>query len=235
MRIKRGARLVLASFAAVSVLSIGALEAQADPFKLGVEERGYIQDPNGGGGYEYPSPQMVPTGAPLQGNIDKTVKKKPSKNLDGGVQDSGPRKPMNPGVQKSVPLPQGFLGPWLVSGLRKDLQVAKPEMQAQANTAFAMQTQNTWTISGNPSTGYSFTADNGVKSSIFVDKVSGDTAFIRYQHQVFNTVAREAIVMQLVNGGVQFNGLERITISKPGEPGPPRFKMTYQLIGTRPR
>ncbi|MGH9554162.1 MAG: hypothetical protein ACRD3W_32590, partial [Terriglobales bacterium] len=64
--------------------------------------------------------------------------------------------------------------------------------------------------------------------------VEGGTAFIRYQHPISKTMAQEAIVMSLVPGGIQFNGLERISIVKEGM-AQPRAKVTYQLMGSRQR
>lgn len=153
---------------------------------------------------------------------------KKQKPMQGNVQAAAP---MQAGIQQSQPLPQGFMGSWLVSGQRKDVQ-AEPQYQAVIPQIFAEQTQNVWNITGSPSSGYSFSNEAGVKSAIFVDKVEGGTAFIRYQHPVKNTMAKEAIVMQIVPGGVQFNGLERISIVKQGEPRP-RAQVTYQLVGRR--
>ncbi|HMP51824.1 MAG TPA: hypothetical protein PKD05_09740, partial [Candidatus Melainabacteria bacterium] len=70
-------------------------------------------------------------------------------------------------------------------------------------------------------------------SPLFVNKVQGNTAFIRYGHPIKNTMAQEAIVMELSPDGKRFKGLERITIVKQGEP--PRAKVTYQLVGQRRR
>lgn len=109
---------------------------------------------------------------------------------------------------------------------------ALPEFQAGAEQAFQMRTSNVWNIGGNPSAGYSMSNDAGVNTALVVDKVEGNTAFIRYQHPVGNTMAQEAIVMSLVPGGAQFNGLERVSIVKQGMPQP-RAKVTYRLVGRR--
>jgi hypothetical protein len=45
-------------------------------------------------------------------------------------------------------------------------------------------------------------------------------------------MAKEAIVMELQNGGASFSGLERITIVKP-ETKEERATVTYQLVGQR--
>ncbi len=45
-------------------------------------------------------------------------------------------------------------------------------------------------------------------------------------------MAQEAVVLELQNGGMSFQGLERISIVKEGEPQP-RAKVTYQLYGQR--
>jgi hypothetical protein len=232
-------RLALSFILAAAGLAVvqSSATAQQKPFQLGVEERGYIQDPNNNNmEYGYPAPQAIPT-PQYDAGVSKT-KKPPKKPLKGNLQENVPqrqqiqqRPPMQMQVQQSQPLPQGFMGAWLVSGLRKDVK-AQPQFQAAIPTIFAEQTQNVWNITGNPSSGYAFSNDSGVKSAIFVDKVEGGTAFIRYQHPIKNTMAKEAIVMQIVPGGIQFNGLERISIMKQGEPQP-RAEVTYQLMGRR--
>lgn len=232
-----------ASSVFVALLAVGLTQGSATaqtPFKLGVEERGYIQDPHGGGEAQYPSPEMVPTGQPLNGSVDQSQRPKKAKPtpprkplpLHGNATEQVPqRQPMQMGIQQSVQLPPGFMGSWVVNGMRQNIE-ALPQYQAAIPTIFQGQTQDVWTIGGNPNSGYSFSNEAGVKTSIFVDKVQGDTAFIRYQHPIKNTMAQEAIVMQIAPGGAQFKGLERISIVKQGEPGP-RAKVTYQLMGRR--
>lgn len=202
------------------------------PFQLGVEERGYIQEPGGNMGEQYPSPQMVQTPT-YSGNVQKKEKPAPKKKpaMQAGVADSAPpQRALQASIRQDQVLPQGFMGSWLVSGLRKDIK-AKPEYQAAIPTIFQEQTQDVWTITGSPG-GYAFANNQGVKSAIYVDKVENGTAFIRYQHPIKNTMAKEAIVMQMVPGGMQFNGLERISIVKQGEAGS-RAEVTYQLMGRR--
>ncbi len=204
------------------------------PFQLGVEERGYIQEPSGNMSEQYPSPRFVETPT-YSGNVqkkkDKPAPKKKPPALQSGVTDNAPpRQVIQAGVRQDQVLPQGFMGAWLVSGLRKGIK-AQPQFQAAIPTIFQEQTQDVWTITGSPG-GYAFSNNQGVKSAIYVDKVENGTAFIRYQHPIKNTMAKEAIVMQMVPGGMQFNGLERISIVKQGEPGP-RAEVTYELMGRR--
>ncbi len=232
----RKRRLLPALSLSLCVTAVVSNPVLAEPFKLGVEERGYLQDPYQGQS-QYPAPEMVPVPqAPMQATIRK------SKPLSGNAQQAQTqsirvqqpppkRPPLQAGVTRSVALPQGFLGAWLVRGRRQSVQ-AQAQFQAGASSIFSEQTQNVWNITGSPNSGYAFSNEIGVKSQIFVDKVSGNTAFIRYQHPIKNTMAQEAIVMQLVPGGAQFNGLERISIVKQGE-GKPRAQVTYELIGTR--
>lgn len=202
----------------------GALLSQstyaAEPFKLGVEEKGYIQDPLNGSA-SYPAPHMIQQ-TPAAGAYRPPI--------TGGVQQ---RPPIQAGVQQRVVLPPNFLGVWNVSGQRNKVEAANPEFQQQAEGAFQNATSNIWEISGNPNSGYQMGSNSGVKTPLVVDKVQGNTAFIRYQHPVGKTTAQEAIVMELGPGGAQFNGLERITIVKPNEP--PRCRVTYQLVGHRQR
>lgn len=209
-----------------------APSASADPFKLGAEtqirgeEQGYPAYP------QYPTPQAYPTPqrrAPITGNAQ-------SNQLNGGAQrEQQPppvrRAPIQMQVQKQVVLPANFLGAWNVQGQRTKVE-AMPEFQAGAEAVFAPNTSNVWNIGGNPSSGYSMSSDAGVQTSLVVDKVEGNTAFIRYSHPIKNTVAQEAIVMSLVPGGAVFNGLERVSIAKEGVT---RAKVTYQLVGRRNR
>ncbi|MBZ0185529.1 MAG: hypothetical protein K8F91_04690 [Candidatus Obscuribacterales bacterium] len=213
-RRRPGAIAIIAALA----LSLGSTSpVLADPFKLGVEQKGYVQDPYQGEA-AYPEPEYVQPTQPLQGNVQA----RPPKALSAGAM-----------TQKSVPLPAGFLGTWLVDGQRTKVEAQNPAFQQGAAQAFATQTRNTWTIGGNPGKGYTFTNDMGVKSSIFIQDVKGDTAFIKYQHPVKNTMAQEAVVMSLQAGGARFSGLERISIVKQGEGV--RAKVTYQLSGQRKR
>jgi len=215
---------LLAALTAVSLSGQGTL---AEPLKGGIEERGYNSQPMSGyADYPaYPAPKMMP----LQGQAAQTT----SRPMQGGVQQSAPppRPPIQAGVQK-VQLPPQFLGLWNVQGQRTKVQ-AQPEFQAGAERSFAMSTQNTWEIGGNPVSGYTMGSNSGVKTPLVVDQVQGNTAFIRYQHPVGNTMAQEAIVMSLQPGGAQFSGLERISIIKENQP--PRAQVTYQLTGFRQR
>lgn len=212
-----------------AVLPLGALFALtttavfADPFKLGVEQKERMQNTNPLGGYaDYPAPQMVPQ------NPAPDTQRPP---LNARVTDQAPKRPPIQMQAQKVVLPPSFMGAWLVSGQRMKVE-AMPEFQAGAEAAFGMMTQNTWNISGNPNAGYQMSNDMGVSTAIVVDRVEGNTAFIRYQHPVKNTVAQEAIVMSLSADGAQFNGLERISIVKDGMPQP-RAKVTYKLVGRR--
>ncbi len=205
----------------------------ADPFKLGAEQKQY----NEGGSYpaypQYPTPQAIPAPRqPMKADIREDVR--PTPRMNGNIQQDNPppRRPMiNAGVQQRVVLPASFLGAWNVQGQRTKVE-ALPEFQAGAEAVFAPNTSNVWNIGGDPNSGYSMSNDQGVSTQLVVDKVEGNTAFIRYQHPIKNTVAGEAIVMSLVPGGAQFNGLERVSISKQGQV---RAKVTYQLVGRRGR
>lgn len=217
---------------AVSALGLGifatASSVSAEPFKLGVEERGYLQDPYQGEA-GYPAPEMV---QPYNGGVQQNQ----GPPLNGGASMGAlpPRKPISAGASRTVALPPPFLGNWVVQGMRKEVKGANPNFQQGAANAFRVQTRDVWVISGNPKSGYAFSnPQQGVKTKISVDKVDGNTAFIRYQHPINNTMAQEAIVMQLLPGAARFNGLERISIVKKGEA--PRAQVTYELVGTRQR
>ena len=207
--------------------------AAADPFKLGATEKGYIQDTMQGNTsqYSYPAPQIVP-----QAPVNQPVVVHPKPHLNGSAEQTQrppvQRHPIPANVVTSVELPRDFLGAWAVAGTRQKVE-AQPEFEAGAQQAFAGQTQNIWNISGNPQAGYSIGSNSGMSTQLWVDKVQGGTAFIRYQHPVGKTMAQEAVVMSLVPGGMQFNGLERISIVKEGQGV--RAKVTYQLMGQRQR
>lgn len=225
----------LQSALSVLTLLLGALAAKAladEPFKLNVEQKNYRQDNSGYS--EYPAAVAVPIPSqPVRGRAIHTQRPTPppAKPVQAPPQ---PRTPvLNGGVQQSVSLPPAFLGVWNVQGQRVKVE-AMPEFQQGAEQAFAMNNSQLWTISGSPDSGYTLGSNTGVETQLVVDRVQGTTAFIRYQHPVGKTIAQEAIVMSLGQGGAQFTGLERISIVKQGLPTP-RAKVTYQLVGHRQR
>jgi hypothetical protein len=189
------------------ITSIDFSVSADEPFQLNAQDRQYIDNSNSG---QYPAPQMV--------------QEQFSTNTPG-------QKPLVGGVQKQIVLPPQFLGVWSVSGQRIKVE-ALPEFQASAENAFSITTNNTWEISGDVQHGYTMGSNTGVKTPLAVDKVQGNQAFIRYQHQVGNTMAQEAIVMQLQQNGNAFTGLEKVSIVK--EPQQPaRARVVYQLSGIR--
>lgn len=209
------------------------LAADAEPFKLGVQDSQTIQGPNGT--YDYPAPvpvHMQPP--PVQLHVNQnTVPMQPQQPRM--APQPPPRPPMQLRTQTSIALPQGYLGVWHVSGRLKGID-AQPEFQNDAQRAFGQMTDNTWQISGSPGSGY--TMGNGaISTQFYVDRIGPDgTAFVRYAHPMGRngaTTAQESIVMSLAPGGAQFSGLERIAIVKQG--GPPRCKVTYELMGQRQR
>ncbi len=222
------------------------LAAFSEPLKGGVSETGAIQSPPSDyGNYGYPAPQMVQPQQPLQGQV-REQRPPQRKVLNGNAQQQAPlqqrqpiqmsvqqRPPLQMNVQQSVELPPQFMGAWLVRGQRTKVE-SLPQYQSAMDGIFAMQTQNIWRITGNPQMGYQLGSDTGATMPLQVVECNGATATIRYQHPMKNTMIQEAVVMQLVNGGMQFNGFERLSVVKPGE-GPPRAKVTYQLQGQRQR
>lgn len=177
---------------------------------------------------------------PVQPKPDKVPPKpvKHPKPIQGNVMaQPAPPVQQQPPMQASIAapgvLPGEFLGVWQVLGSRSNVE-AQPQFQQGINNIFQATTADTWTIQGSPQGGYSLSSSTGVSTQITVDRVQGTTAFIRYQHPIKNTVAQEAIVMQLGPGGASFQGLERISIVKQGEASP-RCKVTYQLTGRRQR
>lgn len=217
------------------------LAAFSEPLKGGVSETGTMQaPPSDYGAYGYPPPQMVQPQQPVPQKPQRPIK------LKGNAQDQAPlqqrqpiqmsvqqRPPLQMNVQQSVELPPQFMGAWLVRGQRTKVE-SLPQYQSAMDGIFAMQTQNIWRITGNPQMGYQLGSDTGATMPLQVVECNGATATIRYQHPMKNTMIQEAVVMQLVNGGMQFNGFERLSVVKPGE-GPPRAKVTYQLQGQRQR
>jgi len=200
-----------------SIIAIAGCPAStAEPFELKIQEDGYIQQPQ-----SYPAPQMV--NPPMQGGT--------SLNRQAPMQGAVDSMPPMRGSARQVALPNDFLGAWSVSGQRTKVE-AQPEFAAGAQRAFAQSTNNTWQIRGNANSGYSLSSNTGASMPLIVDKVEGQTAFIRYQHPIGATMAQEAVVMQLVAGNMQFTGLERISIVKQGMPEP-RARVTYKLVGKR--
>ncbi|MBY0357062.1 MAG: hypothetical protein K2W82_03600 [Candidatus Obscuribacterales bacterium] len=209
----------------------------SQPFKLGVEEKDYMQQQQVPA---YPSYPSYPTYAPpkktpmMQGQARAAAPPPPVKKppMQASLQQNqAPR--MQAGVAAPGVLPGEFLGVWQVLGSRQNIE-AQPQFQQGIEGIFAGSTSNIWQIQGNAQQGYVMVSDTGVSTQLVVDKVQGNTAFLRYQHQIKNTVAQEAIVMQLGPGGASFSGLQRTSIVKQGEPQP-RAKVTYQLAGRRQR
>lgn len=235
-----GIAVMVGSWASVTF----APDLQAKQFELNAEQKNYTPGDNGVPEYA-PYPTFTPQKPAKKQPPPK--KKEPLKmQVQQNQQQQMPpmqrqmpqARPMpqlrqtpmfNLGTQKSVALPASFLGRWAVQGRKTNFEAMQPQYQA-ADGIFAPQTQNVWNIVGNPQSGYAFSNDMGVKSQLFVDKVEGSRAFIRYQHPIKNTMAQEAIVLEVTPDGSQLNGMERISIVKQGEGGP-RAKVTYQLNG----
>lgn len=194
------------------------------PYQLGIQEN--VQ---GAGQSTYPTPQMMfSPGSATSSSINKTKKQLPAHATQNN--SSVNQETFASGVTQ-VALPPAFLGIWQVHGQRTNVE-ALPEFQAGAQQAFSVSNDQLWNISGGPNSGYTLGSNTGISTALIVDKVQGNTAFVRYQHPVGNTMAQEAIVMSLRPGGVQFDGLERISIVKQGL-SQPRAKVTYQLTGVR--
>lgn len=228
MPVQKSRALILAGFGLAAILTVSTTNeafAQSKPFELGVEQKQMIPgDPSFQGQSQYPAPQALPNpyesggvrqNAPIQGGLQA----RPPQQLKGGA--------------RGAALPRGFLGTWKVKGRLENSQGSQPKYREALPRVFGANTNNLWTLSGNPKSGYFFSNKMGAKSALYVNKVQGNTAFIRYGHPVGNCTAQEAIVMQLSPNGMQFKGLEQIKIVKKGEPW--RFKAKYQLVGVRQR
>jgi hypothetical protein len=199
-------------------------QAETPTLKGGVSDQQYL--PSNSSGSSYPAPQMVAPQTPTY------QPPPPRKQLHGGANTSSPPV-LQSGAATQVTLPPAFMGVWNVQGRRQKVE-ALPEFQEGAERAFSVSNQQIWTIQADQSGGYLLGSNTGIQTPLYVDKVVGTTAYLRYQHPVGKTMAQEAIVMSLAGGGAQFNGLERISIVKEGLPQP-RAKVTYQLIGNRQR
>lgn len=229
--------LVKKSLLLVMTLSFLPGVAMADePFRLGVQENATYQQPQATPYYpSYPqyTPQVPKTAPPpvtppkkkIKAGIDKTQAPAPPP-MQGNIQQT----PMQVQTPVQGYLPPQFLGVWQVMGSRSGAE-AQPQYQGAIDSIFSATTSNTWRIQGNQQSGYVLSTDTGVQTALMVE-TQGNTAILRYQHPIKNTMAQEALVMQLLPGGAQFDGLERISIVKQGEPQP-RAKVTYKLIGRR--
>jgi hypothetical protein len=216
-----------ASIALVALVSVGlASQALAAQFKLGAEATGFIENPPPLPNSNYRAPVMVQPTQSLNGGAATYDNPPPSRPLQGNAGQTR--------LQGGVALPPAFLGTWLVQGHLTDVQAANQQFQQDVARAFNPNTQNTWNIGGSPQQGYQMSNESGVSTALTIYKVSKNTAFIRYQHPEGKTMAQEAIVMELQNGGATFQGLERISIVKDNQQ-PPRAKVTYQLMGQRQR
>lgn len=230
MLLKKSAILLLLAFG----IGVPASFAQDKPFELGVEQKNYLpneQPPP----QEYGKPMMI---GPPPVTDKATPPPKKDKKIKAKIEQSAPPPPVQqppPQQQQMMQpmqgvLPPQFLGRWQVLGNRSGVE-AQPQYQAGMDSIFSMTTSNIWNIQGNPERGYMLSTDTGVSTPLMV-QTQGNTAILRYQHPIRNTVAQEALVMQLGPNGAQFEGLERISIVKQGEPGP-RAKVTYKLLGRR--
>ncbi|CAN5366856.1 hypothetical protein BH11CYA1_BH11CYA1_19330 [soil metagenome] len=231
----------LTNYAALAILTAplafcAPQSAAADPFQLGVEQRGQGQTyaPASAGGYYTPTAlpatmQPMEQRPPMQGNAN-------SGRMQGNAQQNRPpqqRPPMQASVQ-SVALPPAFMGSWLVIGQRSAVEAKTPEFQQQAAGAFSNSTRNIWNISGSPQQGYAMSNDMGVQTSLKIMKVQGQQAVIFYQHPMGKSgtvMAQEQIIMELQNGGARFSGFEKIAINKQGEGV--RATVKYSLSGQR--
>ena len=185
-----------------AIISLCATAGADEPFKLNAQDS--VQQKQ----TSYPAPQM------MQGRYSTVI------------------PPVLAGtVRTQVVLPQSFLGTWDVRGQQMRIE-ALPEFQQSAQAAFSPSTSNIWNISGDLNNEYFLASNTGAKMPLVVDKVQGNQAFLRYAHQVGNTTAQEAVVMQLGPRGRSFTGLERISIVKDPQQ-PARAKVTYQLSGSR--
>jgi hypothetical protein len=208
-----------------------------EPIKGGVQQTDVYSQP---ATYvpSYGAPKMV--GMPIPKHVTPPPKPKlppPPKTTLKATAVQEVIKPPPPKIAKPMPaapmkdgvLPAQFLGRWQVMGSRSNVE-AQPQFQQGIDGIFQFTTSNVWNIQGSPEQGYMLSTDSGVSTPLAVSS-NGSQAVLRYQHPIKNTVAQEALVMQLGPGGASFDGLERITIIKQGEP--PRAKVTYKLVGRK--
>lgn len=220
--------LVIAIIVSLSTLNSGNSFCLAqEPYKLGVQENVQGQPST----YQsYPTPQMIPVpGRPAA----RAPVNNPKRSLQGSA--SSNNNQVSPDTFSTnitaVALPPAFLGAWQVHGQRTEVN-AMPEFQAAAEQSFSINNDQIWNISGSQANGYTLGSNTGVTTALIIDQVQGNTAWLRYQHPVGNTMAQEAVVMRLAPGGRQFDGLEQISIVKQGLPQP-RAKVKYHLTGSR--
>lgn len=216
------------------VMPAMAQEGDGKPFQLGVQQNVQGAAPTYPAYPSYPAYPTVPQQpkkAPVQ-----PPKPQPKKTpIKTGIQQEVPqqRPPIPVSIQQNAPppgvLPTQFMGNWLVLGSRSKVE-ARPEFQNGIGNIFTSSNSQTWNIVGGPG-GYSMSSTTGVQQ-VQVGQCNSSTAFLRYAHPVGNTIAQEAIVMQLAPDGQTFQGMQRITIMKKGEPSP-RAQVTYQLMGRR--
>lgn len=225
---------------AATLIGQGAVLAQEPTFKLGVEQNTQLDPAAGFQGY--PQPKMIPQTPvmappkhvkPIKAKIEHNVeppRQQPMRPIQAAIQTAAP---IQGNIQQQAPppgvLPQQFLGRWQVMGSRANVQ-ARPEYQGGIENIFTATNSQTWNIVGGGG-GYSMSSDTGV-NQVQVGNCTASIAYIRYAHPIKNTVAQEAIVLQLSPDGRSFQGKQRISIVKQGE-GAPRAQVTYNLMGYR--
>lgn len=230
------------SVAVFMTVGLNAAVAQ-DPnskFEIGVEQNQFAPASSYPSYPAYPAPKMIPQTP----KAATPPPKKPPKRLNANInqQQQQPQRPIQANIQSNPPLqanvqaspppgvlPPQFLGAWSVMGSRKSVQ-ARPEFQSGIEGIFTSVNSQTWNIGGGPG-GYSMSSDTGV-SQVQIGQCTANTAFVRYQHPMKNTMIQEAIVLQLAPDGRSFQGMQRITVMKQGEPQP-RAQVTYNLMGQR--
>lgn len=231
---------LLALVCAQAILPQLSLAEDTNYLKGGVKDGAYISAPQVQpyGVPKYATPQYVAPPKVQKVGIQTSVVKPPPKPkpVPKPVQKPMPmpmpvtRQPVRMAPKEDA-LPPQFLGRWSVSGQRSSMD-GQPQYQSALGGIFAATTQNTWNVTGSPEEGYLLTTDSGVSTPISVHMENSQTAVLQYKHPIKNTLALEAVVLQLGAGGNSFSGLERISIVKPGEPAP-RAKVTYQLSGRK--
>jgi hypothetical protein len=172
-------------------------------------------------------------------------------NQQSGMQPFSPNQ--QPGVQpmESVPvltqrgplpsptgealsagsLPAELLGSWSVSGNCTKLEI-RPDFVDRAQSGFTRSSTMSWTFKGKPGK-YMLVSGHGPER-VKVGQCTPNTAFFSSLRNVGKSGVEqlEGVVIQLQADGRTFYGMERITVSKPGETSF-RAQATYNLVGTR--
>jgi hypothetical protein len=131
---------------------------------------------------------------------------------------------------RAVELPSMFLKTWYIKCTKQKFDV-QPQFEADCKGLPYLGGDTVWTITPDQNSNqYKIFSDADYSVELWVDKVQGQTAFLRFKQVIDAFLIQEAVVMTVSTDGRQFNGLRRLTVCKGNSV--PMAKAHYQLSGS---